>query len=269
MQPWLIAAIFAESFLTYTLLRRLDERSTALLAERIDLQKHELNPTITRLAKKIGLKRAFIVTWLAIACSVATGDVWINQRFPYGIPVFALIVGFGHVLAWANNTRVANLVDRVGVDEFERDHDRRMRELASLGGWQRLKAVAKDDPGSFIMLVLALPMVAVLGYAMIATELFTRVITSDLYVVGLLNVAFCFLIALMSIQPAFALGPLILSRRYSGNKNGKDERNQPPSPTVHFDLPIGVVTQALDAARADGGSVVRISLPLFGTETGQ
>ncbi len=264
------AAIFVESFMTYSLLRRFDVSSTAKLAARLDLQKYEINPTITWLARKIGLEKAFTVTWLVIGLSVATADGFVNLSFPYGVPVFALIIGFGHVLAAAHNTHVSYVLDKVGIQQFEREHEERMTELASLSWWGRLRAIFHSDPGSIIMLVLALPLVYVLGYAMVATELFTRVVIPNIYLILPLNVAFCFLMAMVVIHPAFALGPLVLASRYSHNIRAQGSpKASVGSDGIRIDLPVAMVAQALDAARADGDSVVRISFPRITKEMGQ
>ncbi len=254
---------FAESFCVYTFLRSFDVRSTAKLAERIDLQKHEINPTITWLATRLGLKNAFRVTWLVIGFGVATADAYINQGFTFGIPIYALIVGFAHVLAAAHNTRVSYVVDKIGVKEFEREHEEHMRELANLDWRQRIGLVARSDPTSILMLVLALPLAIALGYAMVATELFTIVALPEKLLIIPLNTAFCFVLAMVLIQPAFALGPLILSRRYSRQFEGRGAvEDGGESGSVHLELPVAVVAEALEAARTGGESVVKITVPI-------
>src|SRR3989442_11130688 len=114
---------FALSFITYTLLRQPDEHTTSKLAERLDIERHEVNPTITWLAKRLGLKRTLLATWLVIGLALATADTYLEQTIPLTLPLFALIVGFAHVLAAANNTRVGYLLDSLGIEEFERQHD--------------------------------------------------------------------------------------------------------------------------------------------------
>ncbi len=264
MEPLIyVAAIFGLSFITYSVLRQFDEKSTADLAEVIDLQKHEVNPTITWLSARIGLKKAMRLTWIIIATGVATGDAYIATGFPYGVPILALIMGFGHVLAAASNKHVSYLVNKLGVEEFEREHDERMRELAGESLFGKLRLIYSANPTSILMLVVTTPLVAALGYAMVATELFTVIAVPFKYIIIPLNVAFCFIIAVLVIQPAFALGPLILSRRY-GNMSAKVEQEgeAPSAPTVDIQVPVLVVVQALEAARKSGEAVVKIAIPI-------
>jgi hypothetical protein len=258
-----VAAIFALSFITYTVLRQFDERSTEQLAKVIDLQKHEVNPTITWLARRMDLKKAMRLTWLMIAIPVASADAYVNIGFPYGVPIFALVIGFGHVLAAANNKHVAYVVEKLGVEEFEREHDNRMRELANLRFWGKMRQIFRSDPASVLMLIAVVPLVAALGYSMVATELFTIATSPYKLLIMPINAALCFVIAMLVIQPAFALAPLIISRRYSRSKspsNGRDASQ--PNATVSIEVPVSVVVKALESAQKDGGLVVKISIPV-------
>ena len=263
MNPIFVVAIFAESFLIYTYLRNFDVRSTMQLAEVIDLQKHEVNPTITWLTRRMDLKQAMRLTWFAIGIPVALADAYVNQGFPYGVPIYALIFGFSHVLAAASNKRVAYTLSKVGVTEFEREHDQQMRELAKLNIAGRLRLIFKSNPRSILMLVLALPLVAALGYAMVATELFTVVVSHDLLLVIPLNVAFCLIIAPLVSEPAYALATHVRSRRFHASSAKGEPEGQPPSATsVNIQVPVPVVLQALAAAEKSGEAVVKIAIPI-------
>lgn len=256
-----VAAIFVLSFLTYTILRQFDERSTENLAKVIDLQKHEVNPTITWLARRMGLKKAMRLTWLVIALSVATADAYVNSSFPYGVPIFALVIGFGHVLAAANNKHVSYVVQKLGVEEFEREHDRRMQELAELTFWGKMRQIFRSDPASVLMLVAVVPLVAAMGYAMVATELFTVVTSPYKLLIMPINAALCFVIAMLVIQPAFALAPLIISRRYKPSGNGAVDDAQGAN-SVSIEVPVQVVIKALESAQKNGESAVKITIPV-------
>jgi hypothetical protein len=265
MQPWLVVVLFAESFLIYSFLRRFDERSTARLAAKIDLQKHEVNPTITWLAKKVGLRKAFLVTWLVIATGVATADVFINEGFPYGVPVFALIVGFGHILAAANNKHVSYLVDKFGPTEFERQHEENMRELSSLGFGGKLRLLFNRNPASLIMLVMAIPLLSIIGYAMVATELFTVVVNPMKLPVLVIpiNVGFCFIVSFILIEFTLAIAPFILASRFSHSAGAGSPGSPATKPgTILFEVPVSVVEQALESARTDDSTVVKIAVPI-------
>jgi len=50
--PLALALLFTQSFFVYSLLRYFDEKSTRKLAKRLDLQKHEVNPLLTFLARR-------------------------------------------------------------------------------------------------------------------------------------------------------------------------------------------------------------------------
>lgn len=258
------AAWFLESFVVYTFLRRFDERSTEKLAGRLDLQKHEVNPTITWLSRRIGLKRAFLVTWLSIGFGVAFADATLNLRFPYGVPLFALIIGFSHVFAAANNTHVAYVVDRIGVKEFEREHEERMNELMKMGWKERLGAVFRGNPSAFILSAVAIPLVSFLSYALVATELFTVTVLHAVFLVILFNICFAFVISLILVQSAYVIGPLILAFRYGRSKKSNERSDiQPESNSgVSIELPIVIVKDALNDAQSRGSNTVRISVRL-------
>src|SRR5437016_14066056 len=74
--PLGLALLFAESFVVYSLLRYPDEKSTKKLAQRVDLQKHEVNPLLTLLARKWSLNAAFRVTWVLTASIIAAVDTF-------------------------------------------------------------------------------------------------------------------------------------------------------------------------------------------------
>jgi hypothetical protein len=263
MNPVYVAVIFGWSFMVYTFLRGFDVRSTMQLASIIDLQKHEVNPTIAWLTRRMDLKYAMRLTWLAIGVPVAAADAYVNQGFPYGVPIYALIFGFSHVLAAANNKRVAYTISKVGVAEFEREHDQQIREMSKLSLTGKLRLIFKSNPRSVLMLALALPLVAALGYAMVATELFTVVVSHDLVLVIPLNVAFCLIIATLIIEPAFALAPLILARRYRAlPMKDKHEGQDVAAAAVNIQVPVSVVVQALESARRNGEAAVRITIPV-------
>jgi hypothetical protein len=254
---------FIWSFSVYTSLRWFDERSTAKLAARIDLQKHEINPTITWLARRVGLKNAFRASWLVIGSCVAMVDAFINQIHTFGVPILALIVGFDHVLAAAHNNRLSYTVEKIGVEEFENEHELSMHELARFGWWQRIRLISKSEPAAILMLILAAPLVATLGYAMLATEAFTIIAFPEKLLFIPLNIALCFVIALVFIQPAPALGLLILSSRYAHQPHGqRRSRNSRGVETIRLELPIKVVAEALAAARRESADVVKMEIPI-------
>src|SRR6266702_8736923 len=98
MVLWTIWAVtFAVSFVTYSGLRHFDQGSTRLVAERVDIQKHEINPLLTRLARRWGLANAFRITWFMFATGVATMDALLNTLVSFGVPAVALLFGSVHV----------------------------------------------------------------------------------------------------------------------------------------------------------------------------
>src|SRR2546422_1132795 len=101
LTPSIITFVF--SFFAYSMLRYLDQSSTKRLARRLDIQKHELNPLLTWLARKWGLDRAFWITYLVFAIGIAMVDVFLNTVATFGFPAAAYLFGLMHVLAAANN----------------------------------------------------------------------------------------------------------------------------------------------------------------------
>jgi hypothetical protein len=69
------------------------------------------------------------------------------------------------------------------------------------------------------------------------------------------------MIAIILIQPAFALGPLILSSRYAHQPaQEKQTENSREVEPIHVELPVALVAQALASAKTEGASVVRIEV---------
>src|SRR5207245_7837743 len=104
LSPIATAIVFAESFTVYSLLRQFDVRSTRKLAERIDLQKHEVNPLLTFLTKRLSLNTAFRATWVLTASAIALSDTYLNTVVSWGVPAIAFIFGTIHLLAAASKT---------------------------------------------------------------------------------------------------------------------------------------------------------------------
>src|SRR3989442_169658 len=91
--PLALALLFAQSFAVYSLLRYFDEKSTRTLAKRLDLQKHEVNPLLTFLARRWSLNAAFRTTWLVIASGIAAADTFLGITVSWGIPAVAFFFG--------------------------------------------------------------------------------------------------------------------------------------------------------------------------------
>src|SRR2546427_10409445 len=96
--PLGLGIIFAESFILYSFLRYFDEKSTRKLAERLDLQKHEVNPFLTLLTRRWGLNKAFQTTWLLAATGIASADTFLGFTISWGIPAVALLFGTVHLV---------------------------------------------------------------------------------------------------------------------------------------------------------------------------
>ena len=253
---------FALSFITYTLLRQPDEHTTSKLAERLDIERHEVNPTITWLAKRLGLKRTLLATWLVIGLALATADTYLEQTIPLTLPLFALIVGFAHVLAAANNTRVGYLLDSLGIEEFERQHDESMRELLRLSWKARIMLLFRSNTEAFLMSILALPLAIALGYSLVASNFFIVLYTPDKFLVLPITAALAFILALLLVYPAKIVGPIILAIRLAKNHPNEEESDAAAMRVASIELPVPLVEHALSEAIARGVDVVRITAPL-------
>ena len=256
---------FVYSFAVYTVLRQFDEISTRRLAEEIDLQRYEVNPTVVWLTKRLSLKQTFILTWLVIGVFVGVLDAVSEQLHAFGVPFFALIFGFSHIFAAAHNTKVYNQLKRMSLQEFEEIQTRRLQELSDATLLKRVKLVFSGNPVAFLVAVLAPFTLTGLFLSMAAANSLLDGHRQLVNYLLLINFTIPFIMAFIIVQISFVIGPFILSNRYYRNKqNGKVSKVpiQGMATSLTLELSVAHIEEALNDARARGAETVKISAEL-------
>jgi len=263
MDTFVAVLTAAESVVTYSILRLPDQASTAALAKRMDLQTHEINPILTFLARRYGLKRSFQITWIVFALGIALADVALNTVASFGIPVIALFFGTTHWLAAAHNVELDYNTEGLTPDEV-RDHDREfVVKLRSLDWRGRLALLFKKDIFTVMAAVLCVIVLVMVETAPLMGALTGHPSTTATIYAGAVVLALGFL----AYFPSVILGTLVWARRVSkvpspaGDANvirGEDGSPCTPSSGRYVEISVGVVEAALSEAKANGADTIRL-----------
>ncbi len=254
--PLTLGIAFAESFVLYSLLRYFDVKSTRKLAERLDLQKHEANPLLTLLARRWGLERAFLTTWLVTASGIAVADTFLNITVSWGIPAIALLLGTSHLLAAASNMELEYRTRNMSREQIEAETFRLAEQLSGLDWKRRLSFVTERS--AFNAVVTAISLSIIFLYTLsdqVAT--ITRSLNAGAVMT---NMALVQVAALLLFFPAIFVGNVFWSRRlvklyHSGGFEKPHETKQ-----QYVDIPISIVEQALGLAKSNNATSIKLQL---------
>jgi hypothetical protein len=248
---------FLWSFLFYSLFRYFDQASTRRLAEKIDLQKHEVNPLLTRLAKKWGLTWAFRITWVVFAGSIATADALLNTIANFGIPAFAILFGSVHLLAAANNIELEYQMKGSSKEQIEAETLRFARTLSELDWWSQTKLLTEKYAFNFVAAALSLTIYISIVYSDVIGKLTHSTIGGN----ALYNMGMFELFGFLMFFPALFFGAIFLSRRLvKSYKKGEIGAILTQSNSTFVDIPASIIEEALVAARSSDRSFIRINL---------
>ena len=239
--------IFAFSICAYSLMRHFDVKSTRVLAAKLDLEKHEMNPLMVRLAKRFGIDSAFKITWAIFAIPIAIADVILNSVWSVNLPVFAFVFGFTHLLAAANNIEIAYTVRHSTTEEVERRTMDLAAELRALNWTGRMKLLMERNAFTFLTAVYSLIIIIDLYYAGVIAN-----ITGLSYLtVAMPNAGNVALLSLLIYFTSVAIGLYLMSNRLA---------KMPPEKTVArpqgFEVDIGIVEEGLQLARSRSATTV-------------
>jgi hypothetical protein len=103
---WLVFGItFGTSFVVYAMLRQLDVWSTKEFSKYLDMQRHEVNPIVTKLLRHgWTLDQTFNFLLFAQALPIAFLDASLNTYVLFGAPLLAFFVGSFHLVAALHNS---------------------------------------------------------------------------------------------------------------------------------------------------------------------
>jgi hypothetical protein len=248
---------FTWSFLFYSLFRSFDQASTKRLAEKIDLQKHEINPLLTRLSKKWGLAWAFRITWVVFAGAIATLDALLNTIGNFGIPALAVLFGSVHLLAAANNIELEYRMKGSSKDQIEGETLRFAQMLSGLDWWSRTKLLTERYAFNFIAAALSLMIYISIVYSDLIGKLSHSIINGN----ALYNMGMFELFGFLMFFPTLFFGTILLSRRLvKSYKKGEFGTVITQSNPMSVDVPAAIIEEALAAARTSNLSFVRFNL---------
>jgi len=263
LSPIATAIVFAESFTVYSLLRQFDVRSTRKLAERIDLQKHEVNPLLTFLTKRLSLNTAFRATWVLTASAIALSDTYLNTVVSWGVPAIALLFGTIHLLAAASNMELEYRTRSMSPAEIEADTYEFAKQLSGLNWKGRLSLLAERY--AFNVVVTAISLVTIVGFEL--SDTISKLTHSSNSGAVMSNAALLNMMALLFFFPTVFFGTLIWSRRlvkfYDSGK-----LDPPQGHEYSIEIPIAVAEEALNLANSKQASTIRLLLDHRGATEG-
>ena len=243
--------IFALSLTAYSSMRYFDVRTTRELAEQLDLERHEINPLMVRLAKRFGLDGAFRITWVLFAVPIGIADVLLNAYISVNLPVFAFIFGFTHLLAAANNVEVAYTLKHSSVEEVEARTTELAAELKALSPVGRVKLILERNAHTFVTAVFSLVIIIDLYYA----NIIANITGLSFLAITMPNAGTVTLIALLLYFPSVALGLVIMSNRLA----------RLPSTTAAkkaegLEIDVKIAEAALAIAKKNGSNTILLQI---------
>ncbi|TMI16843.1 hypothetical protein E6H32_10340 [Candidatus Bathyarchaeota archaeon] len=254
--PLGLALLFAESFVVYSLLRYPDEKSTKKLAQRVDLQKHEVNPLLTLLARKWSLNAAFRVTWVLTASIIAAADTFLGITISPGIPAVAFFFGTVHVLAAASNIQLDYRTKNTSREEIDAETYKFARSLSSLDWKGRWTLLIERYAFTFVVTIVSL--------AAIFLYLLSSAIdpTSEFSNVGAVisNLSSVEIGAILLFFPSIFFGSIAWSRRLTKfYRSGKLVGPAGPG-GQYIEIPVSIAEEALNIAKSKQASTIRLQL---------
>ena len=236
---------FLIPFVTYSLFRYFDYESTKLCLSLLDIERHEINPLVVRLSRKLGFKTAFLITWPLFAIPIAIIDslVFLDML---GAPVLAFLFGFAHILASMSNMGLYFQVREFGVDTIEYNSQLTIDKLKKLSLIGKLKHLTKINFFNTVLSIYGMLIVSALWYS---------VVTNSQYY---LSLGITMNLSLLMFFPAITFGMILISfRRLKFREYLKPITAEQKCVTVSIDI----LGQAIAEARSRNAEYVSFSLP--------
>jgi len=246
---------FVVSLFTYSLLRYTDQSSTKKVAKRLDIQKHEINPLLTWLAKKWGLDNAFRITFVIFALGVASTDVVINTPAIFGFPAVALFTGTLHALAATSNLELDYETKGLTPEQIEARTFRFAQQLSSLTPRARVFLLLEKYAFTFFVAVLSVIVFVFIRFGDSIAQLTNRPVLGA----AMFNMALVILFSLLLFYPSLLMGILIWSRRLV-DMFRKGQLQNPGPAANYIDMDVSVLKEALETAIANNAPTIRIQV---------
>jgi hypothetical protein len=216
----------------------------------LDIERHEVNPLVVNLSRKIGLRFTFIITWLIFAIPIATIDSTIFWKM-LGAPVLAFIFGFIHILASMNNMGLYFQTKEFGVDAMEYNTQLIIDNLKRLSFVGKLKYLVKMNFFNAALSIYTMSIVIVLWFSILMHFQYYMIMGLTMNV------------SLLTFFPTITFGMILISfRRLKLKGYSKSITAEEGSITVS----VNVLEQAIAEAKQQNAEFVSFSIPKEGNK---
>ena len=248
-----IITAYFYSLVVYSCFQFFDLRSTKLALSGLELEKHEINPLLVFLNKRVGFKSSSFIMWLLIANLVASFDAfYVNGVF--GMPLACFFFGMFHVLAVFNNLEIHFAKQFVGAKAFERNTDMLIEELRKRSSWGKLTLLIKLNLFSVFISVFGIA--ALFLSIKLLSALQFRLVTPISYF--LLYFPPMMILTLILFFPVKVFGMFLICRRRLNTVHSIDEQQESPSPSIR--LEVNVLETALKEAKSNNAQYIQFDL---------
>lgn len=244
------------SLATYSCFQFFDFYSTKLALSKLDVEKHEINPLLVFLNKRIGINASFLIMWLLIANSVAAFDALCIQNL-LGFTFACYFFGMFHMLAFFNNLQIHFETQFVGPENFERNTEFLIRELRKRSLFGKVTLLVKLN--LFNVFLSAFGLVALILSIQLLNFLQFRLV--EPVSAFLLYFPPMMILVLIFFFPFKVLGMFIICSRRLYLSKSSDSDSQDDYVT-RVSLPLDILESALKDAKANNAKYVQFSLSL-------
>jgi hypothetical protein len=245
-----IIAAYAYSLVTYSCFQLCDILSTRAALSKLTIEKHEVNPLLVWLKRKVGTNRAFFLMWLVIANSVALFDALYVQAI-VGFVLACYFFGMFHLFAVFNNLQIFFETKFVGPENLERNTDFLIGELKK-----------RSTMGKIVLLTKLNLFNIFVSFFGIATLVLSTMLLNTLQfsLTGPTSVFLMFfppmmIITLILFAPFKVMGMFIICTR---RLQTKSPENPPADQESVTNLPVSVLEKALKDAKENHSTFVQI-----------
>jgi hypothetical protein len=253
-----IVVAYLYSLAVYTCFQHLDILSTKLVLSKLDVEKHELNPLLVFLKKKVGIRAAFWVMWLLIANSIAAFDAFYIQTI-FGFTLACFFVGMFHLFAAFNNLQIYFETQFVGADNVERNTSFLIQELKKRSRSGKIVLLLKLNSFNLFLSIFGVATL-VLSTRLLETLQFRFSAPISVF---LLYFPPMMILALILFTPYKVLGMLFICKRRLDKPapiSTADSDLQEHQAHTLVSLPVDILEAALKKAKANNAKHVQFSL---------
>lgn len=246
--------LFLYIFAFYSVLRYIDVWSTRLATTELNFEMHEVNPLVVPFVKKMGFKKAMIVTWLLFAIPISIVDIMVVYPL-IGFPMLWVMFGLLHILAAANNIQVYFQTKTIGADNVELNTRNLVRKLRSLSTLGKITHLMKLNFFNLCLAIYGLAALTLTSMLLNSLVISFKEPTSFLLVI----VPPVMILDLVLFFPVIVFGSIIISYRQLKIFNNKDISSEENGRYVS--IPRDVLHKALVEAEKNGADFIQFFIP--------